>query len=196
MPKGVHKRTKEIRKKHSEALKKYYEGNPEARKKQSNALKKYYEENSKAKKRKSEQMKKSYEENPEIRKKQSEALKKYWKKPEAKKEHSESRKKYFKDNPGVIKGENSPNWKGGKSFEEYPIEFDKELKNQIRERDNHICQICTEKENGRALSVHHIDYNKKNNSTKNLISLCTICHMKTNGNREYWKEFFKVKKAG
>ncbi|GAG97080.1 unnamed protein product, partial [marine sediment metagenome] len=58
----------------------------------------------------------------------------------------------------------------------------KELKGQIRRRDNYTCQQCgyTEKKLGYKLSVHHIDYDKKNNNINNLISLCRVCHSQTN----------------
>jgi hypothetical protein len=42
-----------------------------------------------------------------------------------------------------------------------------------------------------ALPVHHIDYDKKNNDERNLITLCISCHSKTNANREYWIEYLK-----
>lgn len=84
-------------------------------------------------------------------------------------------------------GENSTNWKGGLSFEPYSPEFNGALKRSIRERDNCACQICGECENGRCHDVHHIDYDKQNNSSNNLILLCHSCHAKTNGNREYWQ---------
>jgi hypothetical protein len=87
--------------------------------------------------------------------------------------------------------ENNPNWQGGISFEPYSKDFNDELKNFIREYDGYKCQICGIKQNGRKLSIHHIDYNKKNNDEENLISLCLTCHMKTNFNREYWIEYFK-----
>ena len=45
----------------------------------------------------------------------------------------------------------------------------------------------------RKLDVHHIDYDKKNNDPKNLISLCRKCHMKTNKNRKYWTKYFQNK---
>jgi len=89
-------------------------------------------------------------------------------------------------------GGNNPNWQGGKSFEPYGIEFNIELKKQIRSRDNHTCQEChqTEEQLGRALDVHHIDYDKKNNIPENLISLCHSCHAQTNYSREGWTEYF------
>ena len=82
-------------------------------------------------------------------------------------------------------------WKGGDK--EYGAEFDSALKEQIRFRDNYKCQICgcSQLENGKQLDVHHIDYNKKNCNWNNLISLCIGCHRKTNGNRDYWENYFK-----
>jgi len=77
----------------------------------------------------------------------------------------------------------------------HPKEFTNELKEQIRFRDNYICQICglTTIENGKQLPVHHIDYNKKNNAEDNLIALCVSCHTKTNFNRDYWRNYFNGK---
>ena len=84
------------------------------------------------------------------------------------------------------------NWRGGKSFEPYPVGWNKNFREQIRHRDGYKCQLCgmSEIENGRRLAVHHIDYEKFNIKQKNLISLCHRCHLKTNGKREYWKIFF------
>jgi len=89
-------------------------------------------------------------------------------------------------------GELSPNWQGGISFEPYAPEFNKELKQFIRNRDLNICQTpnCMETE---GLCVHHIDYNKKNNNPENLVTLCRSCHSKTNGKnkRKYFTEFYQ-----
>ena len=95
----------------------------------------------------------------------------------------------------LMRGSNNPTWSGGTSFESYGIEFNKPLKEKVRYRDNYTCQICSKTENKleRILSIHHIDYNKKNNLEENLISLCIICHPKTNKNREQWKEKFSNK---
>lgn len=90
------------------------------------------------------------------------------------------------------KGKKGSNWKGGKSFEEYPQEFNKTLKHKIRKRDGFKCKECdySEKKLGRKLSIHHIDYNKKNNNEDNLISLCISCYMQTNFKRNDWKNYF------
>ncbi len=92
---------------------------------------------------------------------------------------------------GWAKGENSNFWLGGISFEPYSIEFNKQLKELIRDRDKHICQLCgmPEVENLKKLSIHHIDYDKKNSLPSNLVSLCNSCHIKTNFNRSEWTVF-------
>jgi len=89
-------------------------------------------------------------------------------------------------------GKNSPVWKGGKSFEKYPKEFNKDLKNIIRERDEFKCQLCGVEESSKKHDCHHIDYNKKNNSFMNFVLLCKKngCHGKTVVNREYWEQYF------
>lgn len=86
-------------------------------------------------------------------------------------------------------GENNGNWNNGSSFEIYPQEFNKEFKQFIKNRDFNVCQTpnCMNTEN---LCIHHIDYNKKNNSLENFITLCNSCHSKTNFNRNYWKKFY------
>lgn len=89
-----------------------------------------------------------------------------------------------------LQKEKHPNWLGGNT--EYGSEFDNKLKEQVRFRDEYICQICgcSQLENGKQLDVHHIDYNKKNNILSNLISLCISCHRRTNFNRNYWRGVF------
>lgn len=92
-------------------------------------------------------------------------------------------------------GERSSAWRGGVSFEPYGLKFSKKLKEQIRKKDNQICQECgkIQEELNYLLHVHHVDYNKKNNSIFNLISLCRKCHIKTNHNRKHWEGHFKMK---
>lgn len=83
-------------------------------------------------------------------------------------------------------------WRGGKSREEYTYEFNMMLKQKIRERDNYTCFVCGR----RGMSVHHTDYNKVNCEEKNLVTLCSSCHSKTNFNREYWEECFNGNSYG
>lgn len=90
-------------------------------------------------------------------------------------------------------GEKNHCWQGGKSFETYGLEFNNILKDKIRERDNFTCQECNYSEDklNYKLSIHHIDYDKKNNDPNNLISLCKSCHLKTNFNRDNWTQYYK-----
>lgn len=92
-------------------------------------------------------------------------------------------------NGDKIRGDKNPAWKGGGSFGEYGEEFNEELKTSVRKRDSFVCQVCGV--NG--FVVHHIDYDKKNNSMGNLVTLCPSCHGKTGFNREYWIEYFSNK---
>lgn len=115
---------------------------------------------------------------------------------------SACRAKWISEN-GAISGENnpmfglkgalSPSWRGGLSFEPYTLDFNDQFKELIRKRDNHCCLICnkSQKELWYKLSVHHVDYNKKNSFSQNCVSLCSDCHRKTNTNREEWKMFFR-----
>ena len=90
-------------------------------------------------------------------------------------------------------GKDNHQWQDGKSFEPYNPEFNKELKQQILERDNYICQCPNCEDIINILHIHHIDYDKKNSNPKNLIVLCRKCHMKTFGknNRIYWIEYYQ-----
>lgn len=93
----------------------------------------------------------------------------------------------------ALKGKRCYLWLGGKSFEPYGLEFNRILKEHIRKRDNYRCRECNACRNDlkRKLDIHHIDYNKKNNKPKNLISLCISCHTKTNFLRNDWTKHFE-----
>lgn len=96
--------------------------------------------------------------------------------------------------PG-IKGKDNNFWQGGISKQPYSFDFTRELKELIRKRDNYTCQICEKKqtENMIPFPVHHIDYNKKNSDSINLVTLCRTCHPRTNHNRDYWIKYFGMK---
>jgi hypothetical protein len=105
-------------------------------------------------------------------------------KPMLGKKHSEETKliiaKNHKGKPGPNKGkfkELNPNWKGGNSFNpDFGVEWTSSLKDWIKQRDNYTCMNpgCLHK--SQRLSVHHINYNKKDCSENNLITLCKKCH--------------------
>jgi len=90
--------------------------------------------------------------------------------------------------------ENNPMWNNGSSFEPYSPDWTKSLKKFIRKTDKYTCQYCgkTEEEEKRRLSVHHIDYNKKNCVSSNLITLCNRCNIRVNQNRAFWTTYFQA----
>lgn len=123
------------------------------------------------------------------KKKTAEHIKKVADANRGKKASEEARKNMSKAKIGKWRGCLASNWQGGKSFEEYSVNWTKTLKISIRERDKYVCQMCSEKQNDVTHHVHHIDYDKKNCNPDNLITLCVSCHMKTNYNRNYWLSF-------
>ena len=94
----------------------------------------------------------------------------------------------------LLEGEKNGRWKDGISFLPYCEKFDDDLKERVRNFFGRICFICgkTEQENGRKLSVHHVNYNKMvccNDVKPLFVPLCISCHAKTNDERESWEEF-------
>lgn len=92
-------------------------------------------------------------------------------------------------------GPNNANWQGGIGKLPYSFEFNKELKEQIRKRDNFHCQQCFrhESEFKTKLHIHHINFCRTDNRHSNLISLCQKCHAQTYYNRQDWIDYFKNK---
>ena len=83
-------------------------------------------------------------------------------------------------------------WNCFSKYEKYPEEFYRKRKD-IMLRDKNICAICYEDLTNRNIHIHHINYNKKDNSNNNLITFCSCCHGKTNGNRKFWEIKLKNK---
>lgn len=106
---------------------------------------------------------------------------------------NESRQHWIDVCSKKFSGKGNPMWKGGLSFEPYGLEFNESLRERIRERDSHACRLCGIKQDKTKHPVHHIDYNKRNNKPKNLITLCKGCHSLSNNNREFWINFFMGK---
>ena len=93
---------------------------------------------------------------------------------------------------GKYAGPQSPRWMGGISSEGYLWTFNSELKEEVRRRDGHKCQLCgvVQGMNDPDLDVHHCDYDKRNSDPVNLVALCHVCHSRTGANRPYWEAFF------
>jgi len=115
------------------------------------------------------------------------------------KHHSEKTKEKMRiSHTGLHIGKLNGMWQGGISFLPYSSNWTEEFKESIRDRDNHECQNpdcnMTEQEHlklwNRKLDIHHIDYNKENCLPENLISLCLKCHLRTQGNRDFWFAYF------
>ena len=170
MPRGVYLRTEETRKKMSERLKGYK-----------------LSEKTKMKMSKSRRG----EGNSMFGRHHSKEAKLKMRKAKIGKKLSEKHKRKMLEKK---KGERSHFWLGGISFEPYGVEFNKELKEKIRRRDNYSCQVprCKNIQNGKKFPVHHIDYDKKNNDELNLTTLCFFCHAKTNANRQYWQTLLRA----
>ena len=92
-----------------------------------------------------------------------------------------------------ISGSGNPNWKGGVSCEPYcDVWLDKEFKESIKERDNYGCQNSDCWGISEKLSIHHIDYDKKNCKPDNLITLCNSCNSRANKNRKFHEDFYST----
>jgi hypothetical protein len=105
-------------------------------------------------------------------------------------------------NKGLPK-EQQPAWQGknclGSTKEYCPIFFRPWFRPKIRSNYKNQCQLCgitnqlSLKVFGCNLTIHHIDYNKKNCNLDNLIPLCNKCNSKVNFNRSFWQEYFQAR---
>ena len=82
-------------------------------------------------------------------------------------------------------GKYNRNWKDG-DIKTYPREYNETLRNQVKGRDKFKCQIChLDQVNVEGSHhVHHIDGDKQNNDSDNLITLCVQCHTKIHLGRD------------
>lgn len=94
-------------------------------------------------------------------------------------------------------GQGNPSWIDGRSFIPYAPEFNRVIKKFIRNRDGYVCKGCgmiesvhLDRYNTR-LTIHHIDYDKRNNLKTNLITLCFGCNTRANKDRDVKIKHYK-----
>jgi hypothetical protein len=107
----------------------------------------------------------------------------------------ECRKNMSRNRTGKCVGPDNHFWKGGISFEPYCPKFTKEFKERVRAFFGHRCVECGTPQNGKKLSIHHVNFNKKtccDNSIPLFVPLCVSCHAKTSNTkiRGYWQQHF------
>ena len=90
-------------------------------------------------------------------------------------------------------GYKNHNWKGGIKYFPYCEKFNDEFKERVRKFFNYQCVECGLTPTNRALSVHHVNFDKQsccNESEPLFVALCQSCHSKTHKNRDYWQRHF------
>ena len=118
---------------------------------------------------------------------------------ETREKMSKNGKRLFREgklanNIGAIGSKNLV-WKGGISFEPYDKDFNKLTKQIVYELHGMSCYHPDKTNCKGQLTIHHIDYNKKNSTIKNLIPLCNSHNVKVNWDRVYWKKYFQKVKS-
>jgi len=98
------------------------------------------------------------------------------------------RKKY-------MRGDKCSSYIDGKSIK-YCSKWNDGLRTRVREFFGNKCFLCgkLQEEEDRAMSVHHVTYDKDACCTQKValfVPLCMACHGKTNANRKQWETYFK-----
>jgi len=82
-----------------------------------------------------------------------------------------------KRNIGIAeRGDKNNFWIDGRSYIDYPPEFNIDLRRRVRQRDENHCRACGMDVKHSHGDVHHIDGNKQHSDINNLILLCDACH--------------------
>jgi len=106
----------------------------------------------------------------------------------------ERRKKISDSLKGKCSGEKSAAWRGGIANDPYcPIFYDPEFKELIFKRDGYECQnsLCWKNCDHMPLIPHHINYNKMDCDSRNIITVCWSCNSRANFNREFWQKHYE-----
>jgi hypothetical protein len=106
---------------------------------------------------------------------------------------TETRKKQSEALKGKYMGPESSQWRGGISCEPYcDVWLDKDFKDSIKERDENKCLNPDCWSNTKRLSLHHINYNKKDCKLTNLITLCISCNGRANKDRDWHQSWYQT----
>lgn len=99
--------------------------------------------------------------------------------------HTEESKEQISKNTDN-RGRKNPNFDDWSSRGEYPPEWTAELRARVRREYDYECEDCgiNQESLDERLQVHHIDGNKKNCNTENLVALCRECHGKRHNRGE------------
>ena len=91
-------------------------------------------------------------------------------------------------------GPRNPQWKGGITCRSIEIrgEISDTLRREVYERDDFTCRLCDKR--GRRLTLHHVVPVWQNEDLvadkQNLVTLCTVCHHKVNGQEHEYGDYF------
>lgn len=104
--------------------------------------------------------------------------------------HCCSKQCSFRRRSAMSIGDLNPNWSGGVSRLPYPWNF-RSISKSILSRDGCTCQnpLCDRKD--KRMTAHHINYNKQDCDSGNLITLCSSCNSSANSDRAAWQAFYK-----
>lgn len=122
------------------------------------------------------------------------------------KKHSEETKNKMKESyrsnsPDIIEknrkshlGEKNPAWNGGSSKFPYAPDWGPKVKQKVFERDGFVCKNPDCRGENESLVPHHINYDKTNCDSTNLITLCKSCNGRANKDRKKWQRIYEEKK--
>lgn len=89
-------------------------------------------------------------------------------------------------------------WYGNVRYYEGPQyceKWTKDLRERVRAYFGHKCFLCGQPQNGTALHVHHVWYNKRaccDDTPRSLVPLCIKCHNETTfGDKKYFSNYIQ-----